>query len=114
MCVPSAQYFSLNERLGCTPRIHPTLTRFALTAIRNSGIYAVNRSIRTFRKRRRSGACRTGETNMATKSKTAKRGKKLATGKKISRVKPLLTYNLSEVYVSNVPMSAHSGEVPSK
>jgi|HubBroStandDraft_6_1064221.scaffolds.fasta_scaffold662680_2 hypothetical protein len=46
---------------------------------------------------------------MATKAKNTKRGKKLATGKKMAGVKPLLTYNLTEAYVTNVPVSGHGG-----
>ncbi|MFZ0886586.1 MAG: hypothetical protein WAN14_24505 [Candidatus Acidiferrales bacterium] len=49
---------------------------------------------------------------MATKGKTKKRGKKLASGKKLKKVEPLLTYNLTEVQTTKIPVSGGGG-VPS-
>jgi hypothetical protein len=49
---------------------------------------------------------------MASKGKTKKRAKKLTGGKKLKKVEPLLTYNLTEVRTTNIPVSGGGG-IPS-
>ncbi|MFY9804504.1 MAG: hypothetical protein WA211_11165 [Candidatus Acidiferrales bacterium] len=51
---------------------------------------------------------------MASKRKTTKRGKKLAGAKKLGKVKPLLKYELSGVYISSNTVSGNGGPIPSE
>jgi hypothetical protein len=44
---------------------------------------------------------------MATKAETKKRAKKLASGKKLKKVEPLLVYNLTDVQISKIQTSGH-------
>jgi hypothetical protein len=42
---------------------------------------------------------------MAIKGKTKKRGKKLTGGKELKKVEPLITYKLTDVRITNYPVS---------
>ena len=48
---------------------------------------------------------------MAAKGKTKKRGKKLASGKKLKKVEPLLYENLTEVQTTKIPVSGGAGSL---
>ncbi|MGA8038389.1 MAG: hypothetical protein WA823_16910 [Candidatus Acidiferrales bacterium] len=50
---------------------------------------------------------------MATKRKTTKQAKRLASGKKMAKVKPLLKYNMGDVLISSHDMSGGGGATPS-